>query len=85
MSPGTTVTNSPTFANFRSSCNTYPLGIGYDLAQSGWHHSPIYTGNMSDGKEEREEAKARLEQEKREGRVTEREDLYEWEPEREDS
>ena len=40
---------------------------------------------MSDGKEEREEAKARLEQEKRDGRVTERDDLYEWEPEREDS
>jgi hypothetical protein len=40
---------------------------------------------MSDGKEEREEVKARLEQEKREGRVAEREEMYEWEPEREDS
>jgi hypothetical protein len=42
---------------------------------------------MSDGKEEREERKARLEQEKQkdlEDRI-ERGDVDEWEPEREDS
>jgi hypothetical protein len=43
--------------------------------------------SMSDGKEEREERKARLEQEKQkdlEDRI-ERGDVDEWEPEREDS
>lgn len=39
---------------------------------------------MSDGQEEREDYKTRLEQEKREGRE-EREDEVEWEPERADS
>ena len=42
---------------------------------------------MSDGREEREEREKRLEQAKRENREDpiERDDLYEWQPERLDS
>jgi hypothetical protein len=42
---------------------------------------------MSDGREEREEREKRLEQAKRENREDpiERDDLYEWKPERLDS
>ncbi len=43
-----------------------------------------YTGNMSDGREEREELKKRKEDEKPEERRDrlEHDDEYEWEPER---
>jgi len=42
---------------------------------------------MSDGREEREDEKTKLEEERRENRGDryEREELYEWEPERVDS